>query len=451
MKKMLFVIFICSLYIAKSQNMDKSAYYSYGTLLYAESHVLPYNNTDSIKIAVMFKLLYDAMQFTQVNPLENAGKFMAVPEVEIYFKDDQGVIKKRTMWSDTVWVNEFEQTNAKDKYTNGYLIVNLPSGNYTIVVQMIDKYKQAAEIEEIKVKADKKFLQNSFICEPIFGNYPFKDNTNKFQPYVLSNNIDFTTKNSSLLAVVSYQPKYNNYNYSIKKIKGKQTSFWQDTIFVSGRAELMENKYLSVPENQDNTLWTINSNYDYGDKADAKFKVGLLSINIPGNLITPGTYNLIIHNEGGKDTLSAEFEVVWTDMPFSLQTIEYAVRMMYYILTDDEYSALNSGNEEKLKQKLFKYWTDRDPTKGTPYNEAMAQYFKRVDHAFFNYQSVREKDGAKTERGKIYILYGLPDSVDNKFVKNKSREIWTYKKLKKTFTFEIGDKGVYELKEINAK
>ena len=70
-------------------------------------------------------------------------------------------------------------------------------------------------------------------------------------------------------------------------------------------------------------------------------------------------------------------------MPFSLQNTEYAVKMMYYILPDDEYSALNSGNEEKMKQKLFKYWTAHDPTKNTPYNEAMAQFFNRVDHGLF--------------------------------------------------------------------
>ena len=93
--------------------MDKSAYYSYGTFLYAESHILPDNNPDSIRVAVMFKILYDAMLFTQVNPLENVGKFMAIPEVEIYFKNDEGVIKKRTMWRDTIWANTFEQTKAK--------------------------------------------------------------------------------------------------------------------------------------------------------------------------------------------------------------------------------------------------------------------------------------------------------------------------------------------------
>ena len=37
----------------------------------------------------------------------------------------------------------------------------------------------------------------------------------------------------------------------------------------------------------------------------------------------------------------------------------------------------------------------------TPYNEEMAEYFSRVDYAFYNFQTINQKDGAKTDRGKI--------------------------------------------------
>ena len=79
----------------------------------------------------------------------------------------------------------------------------------------------------------------------------------------------------------------------------------------------------------------------------------------------------------------------------------------------------------------------------------MAEYFNRADYAFFNFKTIYEKDGAKTDRGKIYILYGAPDDVKNTMnEKGEAQEIWIYHKLRKQFTFETDKTDIIYLKEI---
>jgi hypothetical protein len=78
----------------------------------------------------------------------------------------------------------------------------------------------------------------------------------------------------------------------------------------------------------------------------------------------------------------------------------------------------------------------------------MFEYFRRVDYAFFNFQSVSQKDGADTDRGKIYILNGKPGSVERNLVGDKSFELWTYEKMKKVYTFELVSNGNFKLTSI---
>jgi hypothetical protein len=53
-----------------------------------------------------------------------------------------------------------------------------------------------------------------------------------------------------------------------------------------------------------------------------------------------------------------------------------------------------------------------------------------------------------TDRGKVYILYGPPSTIERKLVEKSSIEIWKYIELKKEFTFESISTGVYKLSKI---
>jgi GWxTD domain-containing protein len=84
-----------------------------------------------------------------------------------------------------------------------------------------------------------------------------------------------------------------------------------------------------------------------------------------------------------------------------------------YIIEDQEraaYRALNT--DEEREHFVEQFWLRRDPTPGTPVNEFREEHYRRI--AFTN-QHFGENalSGWKTDRGRIYIVYGPPDEIDS--------------------------------------
>ncbi|MBL0175665.1 MAG: GWxTD domain-containing protein [Ignavibacteria bacterium] len=66
----------------------------------------------------------------------------------------------------------------------------------------------------------------------------------------------------------------------------------------------------------------------------------------------------------------------------------------------------------------------------------MEEYFRRVDQAYFAYRTLTNQNGALTVRGKVHILFGIPEEVERLLKPGEpAQEIWDYPSLKKTFTF----------------
>lgn len=96
------------------------------------------------------------------------------------------------------------------------------------------------------------------------------------------------------------------------------------------------------------------------------------------------------------------------------------------------------------------WWRAEDPTPTTTFNERMAEYFHRIDEAFYAYSTIQEPDGAQTTRGKVYALYGTPNDVAKKLTPGQEPlEIWTYSnRVNKVITFRTTDKGIFKIKSV---
>ncbi len=83
-----------------------------------------------------------------------------------------------------------------------------------------------------------------------------------------------------------------------------------------------------------------------------------------------------------------------------------------YIITDDERKAFKSlkTNEER-ENFIENFWRRRDPNPDTEENEFREEYYERIAYANEHYAS--GIPGWKTDRGRIYIAWGKPDSVES--------------------------------------
>jgi GWxTD domain-containing protein len=175
-------------------------------------------------------------------------------------------------------------------------------------------------------------------------------------------------------------------------------------------------------------------------------------IDVRGDEIEYGRYMLELKFFDGKkkNIIGKLMTIRWPSMPRSLLTMDYAIDMLGYELNKNVFDSLKSLNRDDQKRWFEKYWKSKDPTPGTTYNEALEEYYRRVDHARTAYASVKFPDGAKTDRGKIAVLFGIPASPERIFPTDSAPiEIWTYPELHKRFIFiDESRTGAYSLVKV---
>jgi GWxTD domain-containing protein len=83
-----------------------------------------------------------------------------------------------------------------------------------------------------------------------------------------------------------------------------------------------------------------------------------------------------------------------------------------YIITDEERRAFKAlKTDEERDQFIENFWLRRDPDPDTPENEYKDTYYERIQYANEHYSS--GIPGWKTDRGRIYIMYGKPDELES--------------------------------------
>jgi GWxTD domain-containing protein len=83
-----------------------------------------------------------------------------------------------------------------------------------------------------------------------------------------------------------------------------------------------------------------------------------------------------------------------------------------WIITDEERAAFKQlSNDEERDNFIEAFWQRRDPTPDTEENEYKEEHYRRIAYANEHYAA--GIPGWKTDRGRIYIMYGPPDENDS--------------------------------------
>lgn len=83
-----------------------------------------------------------------------------------------------------------------------------------------------------------------------------------------------------------------------------------------------------------------------------------------------------------------------------------------YIITDEERQAWKRlSTDEEREQFIEQFWLRRDPTPDTEENEFKEEHYRRI--AYANERFASGIPGWKTDRGRIYIVYGPPDEIES--------------------------------------
>ncbi len=110
---------------------------------------------------------------------------------------------------------------------------------------------------------------------------------------------------------------------------------------------------------------------------------------------------------------------------------------------------------EAKRQFLYDFWKRRNTNSVSNNNEYRTEYMQRVDYANEHFRS-GSISGWRTDRGRVYILYGKPDQIDRhpNEMDSKPYEIWYYNSIQGGISFDFIDRtgfGDYTLVNSTAR
>jgi GWxTD domain-containing protein len=159
----------------------------------------------------------------------------------------------------------------------------------------------------------------------------------------------------------------------------------------------------------------------------------------PAESLPNGMYGLRvgIRSAGGKVVTSRykEFEIR-RDRFHLTRDLDQAVAILTYVAKSSEIDQFVKADENDRKRLWEEFWKERDPTPGTPRNEYQEEYLRRFRYANDKF-GVPLTEGWRTDRGRIYILFGEPDQIDSYPFEEDRRptEVWHYYGQARRFVF----------------
>lgn len=148
--------------------------------------------------------------------------------------------------------------------------------------------------------------------------------------------------------------------------------------------------------------------------------------------------NIVDSTQTGKantDLLSSQYSVL------SSEECDDLFQKSKYVASNAELAQYNKLESVEAKREfLFQFWKKRDQDLSTPENEFYNDYMKRVRICEEKFGTIN-RSGVKTDRGRVYIIYGEPDEIDRypNDIDKKPYEIWQYNQLEGGVIFVFGD------------
>ena len=309
----------------------------------------------------------------------NVFKANVLTTIQIYDMDNDSIIMQDS-WKDEIIEKYYEDTRSSSQSLSFDKSINLLSGKYHIRVNVQD-------LDNSNIfKSDKKIDLSSVDGFGDLSIYIYDDNINEI----------------SLINEVN-----NQFEISSNKIR---LSF----------------QYFNIDKKIDELLLEIdNSNEEYSEKyfdlsmTDNGFYY--IEFTIPDNYYN--YFDLTLSVSDYSITKSLYLENV--DNDFWTNDTSEIIAVMRYILPVSDIKNLKKKKLSDQFEFITDYWLNRDPDLSTPENELLIEFTDRVK--FVNAKFSNLNKGWRSDRGRVYIIYGPPEMVER--YSNQSDgvyEIWEY-------------------------
>ena len=396
---------------------------------------LPYwsSDTTSIDLIVLYRVSPSFLFFAKTNNVQQES-YEAKGELVVEILDSNNATVGRDFRPMQIERPSMPAEDAlPSEEIQGIFAFKLKKGFFKIILEAKDSESGKSFINrDIKVDA-RTFSASGLNISPCMFIDPIRYDSSSpgltvFFPKNHGGNVIIGQTGVCLFQVVS--PDTSTDIHLAWKIQNNDEDNDEIVQIIQGEHYSQQTGTLAVIKNTNHVSFTL-------EKADAHSR--FIFAPIPIERLDIGTYlfTAIVTQGAMKSVKKYTYKVMWPLKPRSLSDPNLAVDALKLIATEEEIDQMSAFSSVKSRKAFQEFWHKRNPDTTHAYNPVMAEYYRRVDESIKRFSITEKKDGYRTDRGHIYILFGAP-SITNRLLKPNTSpaEIWTYEKLKKRFTFK---------------
>ncbi|MCD6204793.1 MAG: GWxTD domain-containing protein [Candidatus Marinimicrobia bacterium] len=363
--------------------------------------------------------------------------------VRVAFTSDDSV-RQMKEWSFTDWTDDLQKISASQKIPD-IVTLTVPKGNYRIIAIVIDlntkkSFRQETDVDVRDFASNKLEMSDIQLSGQVS---PTKDQ-NKFSKYF---NYDIIPNASNVYG------EHNAKVWAFCEIYNLKTG--------EGQQDVYQVQY---------AITDINGGIVQLNDWINKKKPGTSAVEIKGVDITDihsGLYQfqITVRDENANEEIvgSKRFYIAKNDQDkFTAQSIkevnlsslsESELDALFdplkYFANDKERRMFRKSNVDGKRTIIANFWETRDPDPSTPLNEAEYQYQQRKAYADLHFSS-QQKEGWRTDRGRIYMIYGEPSEIERfpSSLETKPYQIWHYYEIEGGIYFVFVDKTGFGMLEL---
>jgi GWxTD domain-containing protein len=334
----------------------------------------------------------------------SGAEFVAEYRVEAIFRGDSGLVATRHIARDEqVRVRSFQETLRSDESVIFQQFVTLPPGTYTVTVMVRDRNGPAFARAE-RVDTAPNLWRAPAITRPL----PIYEGTGRTQtaalPALLANpraTVPFGT--DTVRFYVEGYGLARGTRLVARVVDGVDRELWRDTVALRGDASLAAATIAVAPEG-----------------------------------LPVGQAEMRTVPAGSGDTTRARFLVSFSNQ-WVITNFEEMLSLLRYFDGQTWVDSLRKTAPAERPALWRAFWKATDPVPITPENEALDEYFRRVQQANVRFADEGEP-GWLTDRGEVFITLGEPDEIldmSSGMDRSGVRAIrWTYTNLRVVLYFQ---------------
>ena len=338
------------------------------------------------RLEIYYQIINAALGFEETNQIFEAEYDLTID----LFKDDKKYDSFKH--NQIVRVNDKSKSTSVHDFRTNQVNFMVDEGKYEIIVRLYDPIHFKEKVEKFKIKVNKydyKYAKVSDV-ELVQAIAPLSETNSVFDK-------------GDLQLVPSVRHKF--------RVDDNSSLYFYLELY-QGKDETDEVRVETVLRHESKGMM-------YRDSLTSVFETPIVrqfrELSIED--LRPGKYELIITVRGKRnkkvDTIYKDFEIMWTPQALIKHDYEMLVNQISLIASREDVEFLESKTTYDERVKAYNaFWESQDPTPGTYENEVKTEFYRRVSIANRNFSSLFD-NGWRTDRGRIYIMYGEPDQMDD--------------------------------------